>query len=144
MPVLKKKSGTYPIDRSILMDFTPSSQRGMWNAVTLGDLLISQQRARSLLFPGWILPATCNWSVAGSPRNSLTSMTWSGSAFLGGLLSDAKDYRCLGQQISGRSESELLERFHKSLLVPFASILLSIFDARQVMTSGMMNIFFES
>ena len=27
--------GTYPIDRSILMDFTPSSQRGMWNAVKL-------------------------------------------------------------------------------------------------------------
>ena len=51
-------NSTYPIDRSILMDFTPSSQRGMWNAV-----------------------------------NSLTSMTWSGSAFLGGLLSDAKDYR---------------------------------------------------
>mmetsp|Transcript_30750 Transcript_30750/g.37729 ORF Transcript_30750/g.37729 Transcript_30750/m.37729 type:complete len:339 (+) Transcript_30750:2-1018(+) len=51
-------NSTYPIDRSILMDFTPSSQRGMWNAV-----------------------------------NSLTSMTWSGSAFLGGVLSDARDYR---------------------------------------------------
>lgn len=32
-------SGTYPIDRSILMDFTPSSQRGMWNAVTLGGFV---------------------------------------------------------------------------------------------------------
>lgn len=51
-------NSTYPIDRSILMDFTPSSQRGMWNAV-----------------------------------NSLTSMTWSGSAFLGGFLSDQHDYR---------------------------------------------------
>lgn len=30
--------GTYPIDRSILMDFTPSSQRGMWNAVTPGSM----------------------------------------------------------------------------------------------------------
>lgn len=51
-------NSTYPIDRSILMDFTPSSQRGMWNAV-----------------------------------ESLTSITWSGSAFIGGLLSDAHDYR---------------------------------------------------
>jgi len=51
-------NSTYPIDRSILMDFTPSSQRGRWNAV-----------------------------------ESLTSMTWSGSAFIGGLLSDAHDYR---------------------------------------------------
>ena len=33
------RSGTYPIDRSILMDFTPSSQRGMWNAVTLGGFV---------------------------------------------------------------------------------------------------------
>lgn len=51
-------NSTYPIDRSILMDFTPSTQRGRWNAVA-----------------------------------SLTSMTWSGSAFVGGLLSDAHDYR---------------------------------------------------
>jgi len=51
-------NSTYPIDRSILMDFTPSSQRGRWNAV-----------------------------------ESLTSMTWSGSAFAGGLLSDSHDYR---------------------------------------------------
>mmetsp|Transcript_6286 Transcript_6286/g.15625 ORF Transcript_6286/g.15625 Transcript_6286/m.15625 type:complete len:515 (+) Transcript_6286:135-1679(+) len=50
-------NSTYPIDRSILMDFTPTSQRGRWNAV-----------------------------------ESLTSMTWSGSAFIGGLLSDARDY----------------------------------------------------
>eukprot|EP00441_Pelagodinium_beii_P024712 CAMPEP_0197666836 /NCGR_PEP_ID=MMETSP1338-20131121/64108_1 /TAXON_ID=43686 ORGANISM="Pelagodinium beii, Strain RCC1491" /NCGR_SAMPLE_ID=MMETSP1338 /ASSEMBLY_ACC=CAM_ASM_000754 /LENGTH=385 /DNA_ID=CAMNT_0043245943 /DNA_START=141 /DNA_END=1298 /DNA_ORIENTATION=- len=51
-------NSTYPIDRSILMDFTPSSQRGLWNSI-----------------------------------ESLTSMTWSGSAFIGGLLSDAHDYR---------------------------------------------------
>jgi len=51
-------NSTYPIDRSILMDFTPSSQRGRWNAI-----------------------------------ESLTSMTWSGSAFLGGLLSDSHDCR---------------------------------------------------
>lgn len=51
-------NSTYPIDRSILMDFTPSGQRGRWNAV-----------------------------------ESLTSMTWSGSAFFGGLLSDKRDYR---------------------------------------------------
>lgn len=52
------QNSSYPIDRSILMDFTPTTQRGMWNAV-----------------------------------ESLTSMTWSGSAFLGGLLSDSHDYR---------------------------------------------------
>jgi len=51
-------NSTYPIDRSILMDFTPSSRRGMWNAV-----------------------------------ENFTSMTWSGSAFLGGILSDSHDYR---------------------------------------------------
>ncbi|CAE7663036.1 APA1, partial [Symbiodinium pilosum] len=51
-------NSTFPIDRSILMDYTPSTQRGMWNAI-----------------------------------QSLTSMTWSGSAFLGGLLSDSHDYR---------------------------------------------------
>ncbi|CAJ1398558.1 unnamed protein product [Effrenium voratum] len=51
-------NSTYPIDRSILMDFTKSSERGFWNAI-----------------------------------NSLTSMTWSGSAFLGGLLSDQRDYQ---------------------------------------------------
>mmetsp|Transcript_67390 Transcript_67390/g.158797 ORF Transcript_67390/g.158797 Transcript_67390/m.158797 type:complete len:174 (-) Transcript_67390:94-615(-) len=51
-------NSTNPIDRSILMDYTPSTQRGMWNAI-----------------------------------QSLTSMTWSGSAFLGGFLSDSHDYR---------------------------------------------------
>ncbi|CAE8592718.1 unnamed protein product [Polarella glacialis] len=51
-------NSTYPLDRSILMDFTPSSQRGMWNSIA-----------------------------------SLTSMTWSGSAFIGGFISDAHDYR---------------------------------------------------
>lgn len=51
-------NSTYPIDRSILMDYTPSSQRGLWNSI-----------------------------------ESLTSMTWSGSAFIGGLLSDGHDYR---------------------------------------------------
>mmetsp|Transcript_110402 Transcript_110402/g.235786 ORF Transcript_110402/g.235786 Transcript_110402/m.235786 type:complete len:515 (+) Transcript_110402:57-1601(+) len=51
-------NSTNPLDRSILMDYTPSSQRGRWNAV-----------------------------------QSFTSMTWSGSAFFGGLLSDSHDYR---------------------------------------------------
>mmetsp|Transcript_53931 Transcript_53931/g.125422 ORF Transcript_53931/g.125422 Transcript_53931/m.125422 type:complete len:449 (+) Transcript_53931:101-1447(+) len=51
-------NSTAPIDRSIVMDFTPSSQRGRWNAV-----------------------------------ESLNSVTWSGSAFVGGLLSDSHDYR---------------------------------------------------
>ena len=63
----------------------------------LVDSCISQQLRRSSPWPSplpSILPATPSCS----PRNSLTSMTWSGSAFLGGLLSDAKDYRCLGQQ----------------------------------------------
>merc|ERR1719272_1433635 len=47
-----------PLNRSILMDFTTSDQRGMWNAI-----------------------------------DSLTGMSWSGSAFIGGLLADAHDYR---------------------------------------------------
>lgn len=51
-------NSNYPINRSILMDFTPSSRRGLWNAV-----------------------------------ESFTGMTWSGSAFIGGLLSDSHDYR---------------------------------------------------
>mmetsp|Transcript_38050 Transcript_38050/g.82877 ORF Transcript_38050/g.82877 Transcript_38050/m.82877 type:complete len:176 (+) Transcript_38050:1-528(+) len=51
-------NSTYPIDRSIVMDFTPCEERGRWNAV-----------------------------------QSLTSMTWSGSAFIGGILSDSHDYR---------------------------------------------------
>jgi len=47
-----------PLDRSILMDYTPSKHRGKWNAV-----------------------------------ESLTMMTWSGSAFIGGMLADSHDYR---------------------------------------------------
>lgn len=47
-----------PINRSILMDFTSTEQRGMWNAI-----------------------------------DSLTGMSWSGSAFIGGLLADSHDYR---------------------------------------------------
>ncbi|CAE7408382.1 unnamed protein product [Symbiodinium natans] len=48
----------YPIDKSILMDFVPSSERGRWNAA-----------------------------------ESISSMSWSGSAVLGGYLMDAYDYR---------------------------------------------------
>eukprot|EP00397_Hematodinium_sp_SG-2012_P016721 GEMP01017070.1.p1 GENE.GEMP01017070.1~~GEMP01017070.1.p1 ORF type:complete len:487 (+),score=76.34 GEMP01017070.1:172-1632(+) len=51
-------NGVYPIDRSIIMDYTPSSQRGRWNAV-----------------------------------ESFSSVTWSGSAFLGGYIVDNNDYR---------------------------------------------------
>lgn len=51
-------NSTNAVDRSILADFTPSSQRGRWSAV-----------------------------------QSFTSITWSGSAFLGGILSDSHDYR---------------------------------------------------
>eukprot|EP00922_Rhytidocystis_sp_ex-Travisia-forbesii_P005413 GHVS01007908.1.p1 GENE.GHVS01007908.1~~GHVS01007908.1.p1 ORF type:complete len:616 (-),score=92.13 GHVS01007908.1:1110-2957(-) len=51
-------NAVYPIDRSIIMDYVPSSSRGKWNAV-----------------------------------ESLTSMTWSGSAVLGGFLADMNDYR---------------------------------------------------
>lgn len=51
-------NGAIPIDRSIVMDFVPSADRGKWNAV-----------------------------------ESFTSMTWCGSAFLGGYLADAHDYR---------------------------------------------------
>ncbi|CAD7956077.1 unnamed protein product [Amoebophrya sp. A120] len=51
-------NGVAPLDRSILMDYTPSSQRGKWNAV-----------------------------------ESFTSITWSGSAFLGGYIADVQDYR---------------------------------------------------
>jgi MFS family permease len=51
-------NGTAPIDRSILMDYVPSEQRGRWNAI-----------------------------------ESFTGATWSGSAFLGGWLSDSHDYR---------------------------------------------------
>mmetsp|Transcript_15111 Transcript_15111/g.32571 ORF Transcript_15111/g.32571 Transcript_15111/m.32571 type:complete len:494 (-) Transcript_15111:330-1811(-) len=51
-------NSTSAVDRSIMMDFTPSTRRGLWNAV-----------------------------------ESFTMITWSGSAFLGGLLSDSHDYR---------------------------------------------------
>ncbi len=47
-----------PLDKSILTDYTPSTQRGLWNAL-----------------------------------ESFSSMTWSGSAFIGGILSDKQDYR---------------------------------------------------
>jgi len=52
------QNSIYPIDRSIIMDFVPSDQRGRWNAF-----------------------------------ESISSMTWSGSAVLGGYLMDAHDYR---------------------------------------------------
>eukprot|EP00922_Rhytidocystis_sp_ex-Travisia-forbesii_P014576 GHVS01021788.1.p1 GENE.GHVS01021788.1~~GHVS01021788.1.p1 ORF type:complete len:417 (-),score=70.84 GHVS01021788.1:1009-2259(-) len=51
-------NAVYPIDRSIIMDYVSSKNRGKWNAV-----------------------------------ESLTSMTWSGSAVVGGLLADTHDYR---------------------------------------------------
>jgi len=51
-------NAVYPIDRSIVMDYVPSSQRGKWNAV-----------------------------------ESFSSMTWCGSAFIGGYLADSHDYR---------------------------------------------------
>ncbi len=51
-------NGVNPLDRSIIMDFTPSNERGKWNAV-----------------------------------ESFTSLTWSGSAFIGGYISDNHDYR---------------------------------------------------
>eukprot|EP00811_Abedinium_folium_P025213 NODE_3587_length_2014_cov_8.932697.p1 GENE.NODE_3587_length_2014_cov_8.932697~~NODE_3587_length_2014_cov_8.932697.p1 ORF type:complete len:530 (+),score=141.89 NODE_3587_length_2014_cov_8.932697:168-1757(+) len=47
-----------PIDKAILVDFTPSSQRGRWSAV-----------------------------------EAFSSLTWTGSAFLGGVFSDEHDYR---------------------------------------------------
>lgn len=52
------QNSIYPIDRSILMDFVPSDQRGRWNSL-----------------------------------ESLSAMTWSGSAVLGGYLMDSHDYR---------------------------------------------------
>lgn len=51
------QNAAYPIDRSILIDFTPSKHRGKWNSIA-----------------------------------SLTNMTWSGSAVLGGYLVDRHDY----------------------------------------------------
>jgi MFS family permease len=52
------QNSIYPIDRSIVMDFVPSDQRGRWNAV-----------------------------------ESLSAITWSGSAVVGGYLMDTHDYR---------------------------------------------------
>ncbi len=52
------QNSIYPIDRSIIMDFVPSNQRGRWNSL-----------------------------------ESLSAMTWSGSALIGGYLMDTHDYR---------------------------------------------------
>lgn len=52
------QNSIYPIDRSIIMDFVPSHQRGRWNSI-----------------------------------ESLSAMTWSGSAVIGGYLMDSHDYR---------------------------------------------------
>jgi MFS family permease len=52
------QNSIYPIDRSIIMDFVPSDQRGRWNSI-----------------------------------ESISAMTWSGSAVLGGFLMDSHDYR---------------------------------------------------
>ena len=52
------QNAIYPLDRSVIMDFVPSEQRGKWNAF-----------------------------------ESITSMTWSGSAVLGGYMMDNHDYR---------------------------------------------------
>ena len=52
------QNSIYPIDRSIIMDFVPSGQRGRGNAF-----------------------------------ESISSMTWSGSAIIGGYLMDQHDYR---------------------------------------------------
>eukprot|EP00922_Rhytidocystis_sp_ex-Travisia-forbesii_P047948 GHVS01071464.1.p1 GENE.GHVS01071464.1~~GHVS01071464.1.p1 ORF type:complete len:355 (-),score=59.73 GHVS01071464.1:1139-2203(-) len=52
------QNANYPIDRSLIMDYTKNTDRGKWNAV-----------------------------------ESFTSMTWSGSAVIGGVLADSHDYR---------------------------------------------------
>ena len=52
------QNAIYPIDRSIIMDFVPSDQRGRWNSI-----------------------------------ESISAMTWSGSAVIGGYLMDSHDYR---------------------------------------------------
>eukprot|EP00915_Cephaloidophora_sp_WS-2016_P005440 GHVH01007225.1.p1 GENE.GHVH01007225.1~~GHVH01007225.1.p1 ORF type:complete len:396 (+),score=26.05 GHVH01007225.1:886-2073(+) len=52
------QNAAYPVDRSILYDYIPSSKRGRWNSIA-----------------------------------SLTTMTWSGSAVLGGWICDGHDYR---------------------------------------------------
>jgi len=50
-------NSVYPLNKSIMFDFTPSNQRGRWNAV-----------------------------------ETLSGSVWSGSAFIGGLLSDSHGY----------------------------------------------------
>jgi len=50
-------NSVYPLNKSIMFDFTPSNQRGRWNAI-----------------------------------ETLSGSVWSGSAFLGGFLSDAHGY----------------------------------------------------
>jgi len=52
------QNAIYPIDRSIIMDFVSSDQRGRWNSI-----------------------------------ESISAMTWSGSAVIGGYLMDSYDYR---------------------------------------------------
>lgn len=52
------QNSIYPIDRSIIMDFVPSDERGRWNSI-----------------------------------ESISAMTWSGSAVIGGYLMDSHDYR---------------------------------------------------
>lgn len=52
------QNSIYPIDRSMLMDFVPSDQRGRWNSI-----------------------------------ESISAMTWSGSAVIGGYMMDSHDYR---------------------------------------------------
>eukprot|EP00928_Gymnodinium_smaydae_P045613 TRINITY_DN30382_c0_g2_i1.p1 TRINITY_DN30382_c0_g2~~TRINITY_DN30382_c0_g2_i1.p1 ORF type:complete len:516 (+),score=55.00 TRINITY_DN30382_c0_g2_i1:83-1630(+) len=65
-------NSTYPIDRSILMDFTPSSQRGRWNAVqsftsmtwsgsaVFGGLLADSHDYRfTFLITGFIYATAC-------------------------------------------------------------------------------------
>merc|ERR1719330_1848448 len=50
-------NAVYPLNKSIMFDFTPSKQRGRWNAI-----------------------------------ETLSGSVWSGSAFIGGFLSDAHGY----------------------------------------------------
>jgi len=52
------QNAAYPVDRSVLYDYIPSSKRGRWNSIA-----------------------------------SLTTMTWSGSAVIGGYITDGHDYR---------------------------------------------------
>merc|ERR1711920_79588 len=50
-------NSVYPLNKSIMFDFTPSNQRGRWNAI-----------------------------------ETLSGSVWSGSAFIGGFLSDSHGY----------------------------------------------------